>query len=705
VGEPDFQESVVRKASSPGLSLLAKFGVISIIPVILSTIILGRSLDGIVRRRTTSVIREQAVMLTALRLQPFLNGESMTKDLPAKAGRELNSILSKPPLDGIVSGINIFNSSGRNLYANDPEGIEPTSPTDSQMDLVLTGRVVADDKPVVATKAKGDASYLDVLVPLEVNGRAVGIIQVYLPFDPIADLIGRDNHQLYLILLCGFTLFYAILFRLVARASSKLQRQAAENEYQAMHDSLTELPNRALFLERANQALLTARREGWSFAVMIMDLDRFKEINDTLGHQHGDQVLQQIGGRLEPLLRESDTVARLGGDEFAILFPHVEDPASVMRIAQKMRNSLERPFYVQGLALDVDASIGIAVYPRHGKDINTLLQRADVAMYVAKNAGTGQETYASENDNHSPYRLSLSGDLRNAIEREELLLMYQPQVSLSDGSVRGVEALVRWQHPDRGILGPGEFIPIAERGGLIQPLTRYVLNAAIRQCAEWDREGLNLNVAVNLSVRNLLDPELSGEVREVLEKWDIDPIRLELEITESSIMSDPERAAIVLNELHALGVRLAVDDFGTGYSSLSSLKKLPISAIKIDRSFIQHMAVDENDLFIVRSVIDLSHNLGVEVVGEGVETKEVSDMLALLGCDFAQGFYRSAPTHAKEIPWLVGVMHPIGSPAPPPPPPPPALAGSTSASASASESEFPPLPPPSDTPFLDFIND
>jgi diguanylate cyclase (GGDEF)-like protein len=565
----------------------------------------------------------------------------------------------------------------------------------------LSGKVVADDEPLVSATTKSDASYLDVLVPLEMNGKPDGVIQVFLPFNPIAELIGQDNHQLYLILLCGFTLFYAILFRLVARASSKLQRQAAENEYMALHDSLTDLPNRALFLERANQALLTAKREQWSFSVMIMDLDRFKEINDTLGHHHGDQVLQQIGGRLEPLLRESDTVARLGGDEFAILFPHIEDPAAVMRIAQKMRNSLERPFYVQGLALDVDASIGIAVYPRHGKDVNTLLQRADVAMYVAKNTGTGQETYASENDKHSPYRLSLSGDLRNAIERSELLLMYQPQVSLLDGSVRGVEALVRWQHPDRGILAPGEFIPIAERGGLIQPLTRYVLNAAIKQVAEWDSEGLNLNVAVNLSVRNLLDPELSGEVRELLEKWDIDPIRLELEITESSIMSDPERAAVVLNELHALGVRLAVDDFGIGYSSLSSIKKLPISAIKIDRSFIQHMAVDENDLFIVRSVIDLSHNLGVEVVGEGVETKEVSDMLALLGCDFVQGFYRSAPTPAKEIPWLVGVMQPVGSPAPPPPPPPP----SPSTSAPASASEFPPLPPPSDSPFLDFIND
>jgi diguanylate cyclase (GGDEF)-like protein len=681
----------LRRASSPGLSLLAKFGVISVIPVILSTIILGRSLDGIVRRRTTSVIREQAVMLTALRLQPFLAAESMDETISQRTERELDWLLAKPPLDEMVSGINIYSSDGRSLYSSDPAGIDSKSPSPGQIEQVLSGKVVADDRPVGSTKPKSDASYLDVLVPLDVDGKSAGVIQIYLPFDPIAELIGRDNHQLYLILLCGFTLFYAILFRLVARASAKLQRQAKENEYLALHDPLTELPNRSLFLERANQALLTAKREQWSFAVMIMDLDRFKDINDTLGHHHGDQVLQQIGSRLEPLLRESDTVARLGGDEFAILLPHIEDPAAVVRMAAKMRNSLERPFYVQGLALDVDASIGIAVYPRHGKDINTLLQRADVAMYVAKNTGTGQETYAAENDNHSPYRLSLSGDLRNAIERHELLLMYQPQVSLADGSVRGVEALVRWQHPDRGILAPGEFIPIAERGGLIQPLTRYVLNTAIKQCAEWDREGLHLNVAVNLSVRNLLDPELTGVVRELLEKWSIDPIRLELEITESSIMSDPEQAAIILNELHKLGVRLAVDDFGIGYSSLSSLKKLPISSIKIDRSFIQHMAVDENDLFIVRSVIDLSHNLGVEVVGEGVETKEVSDMLAILGCDFIQGYYRSAPTSAKEIPWLVGVMQPMGATPPPPPPPPPAA--------------LPPLPPPSESPFLDFIND
>ena len=679
----------MREASSPGLSLLAKFGVISVIPVILSTIILGRSLDGIVRRRTTSVIREQAVMLTALRLQPFLEGESMNSSISAKTENELDSILSKAPLNEMVSGVNVYNSDGRRLYSSDPKGIESVDPSKKQIENVLSDKVVVNDVPVESSKAKSDESYLDVLVPLDINGRSAGVIQIYLPFNPIAELIGQDNHQLYLILLCGFTLFYAILFRLVARASAKLQRQAKENEYIALHDFLTELPNRSLFVERANQALLAAKREQWSFAVMIMDLDRFKEINDTLGHHHGDQVLQQIGGRLEPLLRESDTVARLGGDEFAILLPHIEDPAAVVRIAAKMRNSLERPFYVQGLALDVDASIGIAVYPRHGKDVNTLLQRADVAMYVAKNTGTGQETYAAENDNHSPYRLSLSGDLRNAIERSELLLMFQPQVSLGDGSVRGVEALVRWQHPDRGLLAPGEFIPIAERGGLIQPLTRYVLNSAIKQVAEWDREGLHLNVAVNLSVRNLLDPELSGVVRELLDKWEIDPKRLELEVTESSIMSDPERAAIVLNELHALGVRLAVDDFGIGYSSLSSLKKLPVSTIKIDRSFIQHMAVDENDLFIVRSVIDLSHNLGVEVVGEGVETKEVADMLALLGCDYIQGYYKSAPIAAKEIPWLVGVMGSMGATPVPPPPPPP----------------LPPLPPPTESPFLDFITD
>ncbi|MEA2461431.1 MAG: hypothetical protein QOH90_1608, partial [Actinomycetota bacterium] len=485
------------------------------------------------------------------------------------------------------------------------------------------------------------------------------VAQIFLPTEGIAKLVKLDTKQLYLLLLAGFTLFYAALFRIVATASSKLQRQASENEYLALHDSLTGLPNRALFLERANQALLSAKRSGWNFAVMIMDLDRFKEINDTLGHHHGDMVLRQIGQRLEPLLRETDTVARLGGDEFAILLPHVADPADAPGIAGKVRKALEAPFHLQGLALEVDASIGIAIFPKHGKDVHTLVQRADVAMYQAKAAGIGHQTYAAEHDQYTPDRLALGGELRHAIERGELVLHYQPQMALEDDRVRGMEALLRWQHPNRGLVPPGEFIPIAERGGLIQPLTRYVLNEALRQVHIWDSQGLRMGVAVNLSVRNLLDNNFPREVQQLLHKWSVNPVRVELEITESSIMADPEKATEILTRLHNLGVRLAVDDFGTGYSSLSALKRLPINAIKIDKSFVLNMANDENDLFIVRSVIDLAHNLGAEVVAEGVESEEVVGMLRMLGCDFIQGYHCGRPTAVEEVRWLLGVIDPI----------------------------------------------
>ncbi|HEX2173647.1 MAG TPA: EAL domain-containing protein, partial [Dehalococcoidia bacterium] len=502
--------------------------------------------------------------------------------------------------------------------------------------------------------------------------------------------------------------------RIVARASNKLRRQAQDNEYLAFHDSLTGLPNRALFHERAGQAIVTAKREGWSLAVMLMDLDRFKEINDTLGHHHGDLVLQEMGNRLQPLLRETDTVARLGGDEFAVLLPHVESIEAALNVAEKIRKALERPFYLQGLKLDVDASVGIAMFPHHGRDIHGLLRRADVAMYEAKATGRGHQVYLEEIDHHNPDKLGLGGDLRQAISRNELVLHYQPLVGLEEDRLRNVEALVRWNHPSRGLLGPGEFIGVAERGGLIGPLTMEVLTIALKQVHEWDAEGLQLNVAVNLSVRNLLDLRFPREVKRLLQKWDVDPIRLELEITESSIMADPVRAMEVLGALSRLGVRLAIDDFGTGYSSLASLKRLPIDAVKIDKSFIQNMKSDENDLLIVQSIIDLAHNLGLEVVAEGVETADTEEMLKLLGCDFVQGWHRGRPVPAKEIPWLLGVLRaetgteaatvpvtrpeaPLVPPAPPAPqaaPPAPPAPAAAPPPPSAELSAPPPPPPP-----------
>jgi diguanylate cyclase (GGDEF)-like protein len=421
------------------------------------------------------------------------------------------------------------------------------------------------------------------------------------------------------------------------------------NEHQALHDALTDLPNRTLFHDRVGQALTSARREHIPVAVMIMDLDRFKEVNDTLGHASGDELLKQAGVRLRAALRESDTVARLGGDEFGVLLPKVVDSAAAVSVARKLRKALEEPFTIHGLALQIEASVGIALCPDHGDDVHSLLQRADVAMYVAKEHPAGCEVYAKERDEYSPDRLTLLTELRRAIDRGELVLHYQPKAELRTGEVSGVEALVRWSHPTRGLVPPDEFIPLAQKTGVIVPLTHFVLNEAVRQSRTWQLEGIDLCVGVNLSARNLLDVHLPDTVAELLARWEVSPSLLELEITESTILADPIRAMHVLSRLSGMGIRLAIDDFGTGYSSLAYLKRLPVDALKIDKSFIQGMEDDENDSVIVKSTIDLGRNLGLRVVAEGVETKEAWRQLLVLGCDVAQGYYLSRPIPAAEL--------------------------------------------------------
>jgi diguanylate cyclase (GGDEF)-like protein len=423
-------------------------------------------------------------------------------------------------------------------------------------------------------------------------------------------------------------------------------------EHQALHDALTDLPNRVLLHDRLQQAIRAAQRDGSPVALLVMDLDRFKEVNDTFGHHTGDQLLAQLGTRLGSVLRGSDTIARLGGDEFAVLLPTatVED---AREIADRLLQMLDEPFALGGLQLEIDASIGIALAPEHGSDADTLLRRADVAMYVAKRSGSGHALYTAEQDQHSPMRLAMVAELRRAFDHNELFLYFQPKVSLSGGHITSAEALVRWQHPRHGLLGPDQFVPIAEQTGLIRPLARWVLEAALRQCNRWRQSGLDLAVAVNLSMRNLHDAEIADMIRQLLTRWGIPPSRLVIEITESSLMADAARAMEVLGRLRAMGVGISIDDFGTGYSSLAYLKRLPVDELKIDKSFVAHMATDENDAAIVRSTIGLAHDLGLVVVAEGIEDQATWDMLTALGCDVAQGFFVSRPLPAAALgEWL-----------------------------------------------------
>ncbi|RJQ48301.1 MAG: EAL domain-containing protein [Gammaproteobacteria bacterium] len=430
------------------------------------------------------------------------------------------------------------------------------------------------------------------------------------------------------------------------RALRQAQEDVQAREHQALHDPLTGLPNRALLYNCLQQAISIGRREDTPFALLLMDLDRFKEVNDTLGHQRGDLLLRQIGPRLRNVLRDSDTLARLGGDEFAVVLPHTGANQATL-VAQKILHALQEAMVVEGLSMEIGASIGIALYPEHGDEADLLMQRADAAMYEAKQNG-GYAVYAALYDHRTVHRLALIGELRQAIEHEQLVLHYQPKVSITTGEVAGVEALVRWQHPQHGLIAPDQFIPVAERTGLINRLTLWVLDAALRQGRAWHEAGLPVGIAVNLSVQNLQNGQLLDQIGQLLHATGFAPQYLELEITES-VMSDPARVTDMLMRLSELGVRLSVDGFGTGYSSLSYLRKPPVDEIKIGQSFVTGMAMNEDDAVIVRQIIDLAHAFGIKVVGEGVETREVLDRLAGLSCDFAQGYYLGGPLPAAQI--------------------------------------------------------
>ncbi len=428
----------------------------------------------------------------------------------------------------------------------------------------------------------------------------------------------------------------------------------------ALHDPLTGLPNRTLAHDRLERALLGATRTGTPQAFLLMDLDRFKEVNDTIGHHAGDLLLQEVALRVQNAIRVSDTVARLGGDEFAILLPNTDEEAA-KHTASKIQEALRKPFVLEGHRLDINASIGIAVYPQHGSDAETLMRCADMAMYAAKSSGGGQRIYFPAYDLNSVSRLALVADLRHAIDHEQLLLQFQPKIMMQSGTVIEMEALVRWQHPEHGIIPPGDFIALAEETGLVAPLTLWVLRTALGHCSAWRESGVHVRVAVNLSTRNLHDLGLVDAIRWMTRRANVPATSLTVEITESSLMVNPEAAMKVLNQMHGMGMRIAIDDFGTKYSCLAYLEQLPVDEIKIDQTFIKGMT--RNGTVIVRSVIDLGHNLGMEVTAEGIEDQGAWDTLKGMGCCIAQGYFVSRPLEdSKVVPWILEYQRRLRSP-------------------------------------------
>jgi diguanylate cyclase (GGDEF)-like protein len=436
-------------------------------------------------------------------------------------------------------------------------------------------------------------------------------------------------------------------------------------EDQALHDALTGLPNRLLFANRAAQAVAAAGRNGAEPAVMMIDLDRFKEINDTLGHHHGDQLLIETASRIAGVLRPSDTVARLGGDEFAVLLTDGGRAVST-QIADRIGKALEPAFSINGVTVSIEASVGIACLDGStpasqkqgpGEHAGELLQHADIAMYEAKAHHSGFAFHVPDTEDASPARLALLGELREAMNRDELVLHYQPKVAADDGALLGVEALVRWNHPTRGLLPPSEFIAVAEGTTLIQRLTDIVVDKALAFSKEWLDNGVRLPVAVNVSARSLLNLDFPANIAAQLTAADVPADHLCLELTESTIMTDPDRALQVMNDLRALGIRLSVDDFGTGYSSMAYLKILPVDELKVDRSFVGHMTSSPDDTMLVQSAIDLGHNLGMSVVAEGVEDHQTLITLQDLGADIIQGYYLGRPMDATSLTQWVNDRH------------------------------------------------
>ena len=627
------------------LPLLGRFSVLSLLGVALLGLAVGTALHARIRHRALADARRLAVAVARTGAQSALTRADLRAPVDPARATELDARLARPLAAVGVLRAKVFNAAGQVVYADDRGLMREHD--DEIPPLARAGAVTTEMGRGTADDGRGPPT-LSAYVPLWIGGarHPNGVFELYLPYRPVAADIAGDTRTLVVVLTLGLLLLWAALFRIVASASRRLRRQARE-------DHLTRLPNRAQLHADGRRMLAAGTRTGRLTALVLIDLDRFKEVNDTLGHDQGDALLREVATRLRTVLRPSDVLARLGGDEFAIIVPDLPHRGATAELADRIGTALARPFDLCGVGIELGASIGVALHPDHGSDVSTLLQRADVAMYEAKRSRAHIETYDPARDPYSPERLALVSELRRAIERDQLVLHFQPKVAIDSGRVIGVEALVRWEHPARGTIPPSEFVPLAERTGVIGALTRWVLDAALSQCRAWMDDGIDLPVAVNLSGADVLDAGLPDAIAAALDRAGVPGDRLECEISEHTVLADPQRAVESLGRLRAMGVRLSLDDFGQGQSSLSYLGRLPLDEIKIDRAFVMGMCADASDAAIVRATIDLGRGLGLQVVAEGVEDDAALQGLARLRCDVAQGYGLSRPLPAAELErWL-----------------------------------------------------
>ena len=635
-------------------SLTTGFALRAAVAVTLLGVVLHLTLTAMIDNRARTESVRAGELVAQLGIAPHLSDTDLTDGISSEARAALDRLIADAVRDTSLERIKIFDTDAVVVYSDDPSAVGQSKQGDPLVAAALAGTPGSKLVERGHTDDPELGSLLEVFVPLtvEVDGRPtiLGVVELYVSYGPTERAVQADTMRLDLQVFLGLGLLYLVLFRLVSGASDELERRASQNEYLARHDQLTGLANRSVLAEQAAHTLARVARHGGEAALVMIDLDGFKEINDTLGHDAGDRLLVEVAARFEQQLRTTDTIARLGGDEFALL---LEDTGAdgARSLAHRLLQVLEQPISLDDIELVVSGSLGIAVAPHHGTTTEALLRRADVAMYLAKGQGNGVELYDEERDPYTEGQIRLLADLRRAIETrdDDLGLHFQPSVDLRTGEVTGAEALLRWHHAEFGPVAPDRFISLAERTDLIGPLTQHVLDRALLVARGVLVAHPEFVISINISTRNLLEPDLVQRVERALERSRVPAENLRFELTETALMADPNRALSVLRELRRIGVRIGVDDFGTGYSSLSYLQRLPVDELKIDRGFVRDLADSIGDQLIVQSTIVLANNLGLRTVAEGVEDGRSLSLLHRLGCDRVQGYHIARPMPAEEL--------------------------------------------------------
>jgi diguanylate cyclase (GGDEF)-like protein len=629
--------------------MFVSYAAIGLVPVLALGLVLAASYRSVARQRGVAEGRSEALVIAQTAVEPILDGRPLSEGISAQERSDLERLVARAVGQHDVLRLRLRDLSGNVVFSDDGSGFNQ-KPEDEALDAAHGATVARLTRLNSDANDEGPAGpeSVEVYLPLKAGAqsRRVGVLEIYLPYAPISADVTADLHNLYRDLVIALALLYVALLGITVSVSRGVRRHAAWNAFLAEYDTLTGLPNRTLFLRRAKSAL-RAGTGTHSAAIAIVDLDRFKEVNDALGHHNGDQLLTELAQRLDAENRPGDTVARLGGDEFGIILNSAVD---VERSLRRLRDVIVLKTTVSGLPLSVEASVGYVIGPEDGDDVDDLLQRAEIAMYVAKASHAGVVRYEPAQDQYDAANLGLVAELREAIDSGALVLHYQPKTSLSSGLVKGVEALVRWNHPVHGLLYPARFLPLAEQTDLIFDLTDWVLETALNDLCLLPPQ---ICVAVNVSARSLSSVAFADSVLEALERTGVPAPRLTLEVTETALLTDPSCAASILQALDARGVQISIDDFGCGQTSLGYLSSLPIHELKIDRSFVFDMLDNPGHAAIVRSIVDLGHNLSLRVVGEGVETSSVLDGLRHVGCDEAQGFLLARPMPADQlVGWL-----------------------------------------------------